>query len=203
MKNNLDYFAHYTDSYFDGKFLILRAYYGGGEKAWAMEARFWALNCIIAKSENCRLDLTSKRKRAEVVQALGLSLQELDEFLTVLTDEAELVDNSDGVYTTAQTQEDLERAMAIRNGQKERRNKQLNNELKTLGNESEKLDNETHQAKQSKAKQINIAKQQAAALVDNSEEDIGEALGASAKLEEIQAVKTRLDNNGLDVDFIA
>jgi len=150
MKNNIAFFTHYTDAYNNGKFLLLRAYYGG-EKGWAMEAKFWALNCLIGHAENARLNLSSKTKRAEVVKALDLSLSELDEFLRVLSSKEEeimLLEVVDNCYWTEQTQEDLARAMGAREEAKRRREGRVGlpsgNESQTSGDESGTSGDEKH-----------------------------------------------------------
>jgi hypothetical protein len=121
MKNNIGHFTHEVNALDHRKFLILRAFYGG-EKGWAMEARFWGLNCLIGDAEGCRLDTAKKGEKARIGRALELSLKEVDEFLTVLEVEAELLHNEGGIIWTDQTQEDLGRAMSVRIESKNRRN---------------------------------------------------------------------------------
>lgn len=113
LKDNIGYFSHETDAPDHRKFLILRAYYGG-ILGWAMEARFWVLNCMIGQADGCHLDLTQKGEKARVARALEMSLDELAAFIIVLRDEAELVQDEDGTLWTDQTQEDLEHARAAR-----------------------------------------------------------------------------------------
>jgi hypothetical protein len=50
LKNNIGFFTHEVEAANHRKFIILRAYYGG-EKGWAMEGRFWALNSLIGKTD--------------------------------------------------------------------------------------------------------------------------------------------------------
>lgn len=160
MKNNISFFTHETDAYSNRKFLILRAYYGG-EKGWAMEARFWALNCIIGRANDSKLNLNQKGERAVVARELEMSTKELAEFIAVLRDEAELIHDDDGILWTQQTQDDLQRAMKTRDSaarrrsekfvnesekfvnENERNTKLLNESIKSL-NELEKLSNENH-----------------------------------------------------------
>ena len=120
MKNNIGFFSHEVDAYDHRKFIILRAYYGG-EKGWAMEARFWVLNSLIGKAEECRLDTNPKGEKAKIARDLGLSLSELSDFIAVLVGEAELLHNDGGVLWTDQTQEDLKRAMSVRKEAQQRR----------------------------------------------------------------------------------
>jgi hypothetical protein len=204
MKNNLEYFTHYTDAPSNGKFILLIASYPDREKGLAMEARFWRLNCLIGSAPDARLDLSVPKSRAEALAATMLTIVELNEFVDLLaSDDIRLIHKDGAVVWTEQTQDDLGRVMASRKDGRERYKKSTSDEkVKTSDEKNESLDEAGYRAEQSKAKQINIAKQQQAALVDNSEEEVIEALGTSAKHEEIQAVKTRLDNNGLDVGFV-
>lgn len=121
MKNNLDYFSHEVRAPDHRKFVTLRAVYGG-EKGWAMEARFWALNCRIADTDGGKIDTNLKGQKPTLARFLELSLAELDEFLRILEYDAELIHNENGVIWTDQVQEDLERAMASRTKASTRRN---------------------------------------------------------------------------------
>lgn len=51
---------------------------------WAAEARFWALNNIIAEAANCKLDLSLKRNQATVADELGLNLSDFQNFISIL-----------------------------------------------------------------------------------------------------------------------
>jgi hypothetical protein len=85
LKNNILYFAHDADAWRHFKFQALRAHYGP-EKGWAMEGRFWALNCMIATADGCRLDIKKAFTRCGIAQNLSLSLEEFDEFIAFLSD---------------------------------------------------------------------------------------------------------------------
>lgn len=160
MKRNIDYFGHEVDAIDNRKFLILRAFYGG-DKGWAMEGKFWALNCLIGKAEDCKLNLSLKGERARIARALDLSLQELDDFINVLRDEAELLEYDDGVIWTEKTQEDLARALGARQDAKNRRTKNVGlpsaNEPQTSSDDSRTSNDKNHQSKamQCKARQYN------------------------------------------------
>lgn len=154
MKNNIGYFTHEVGAPDHRKFLILRAYYGG-TLGWAMEAKFWALNCLIGDADGCRLDTTLKGEKARIARALELSLSELADFIRVLVDEAELLHDDAGVLWTDQTQEDLGRAMAVREKSGKYRNGQKRDasrdESQTSRDESQKSPDEIHGAEQSRA----------------------------------------------------
>jgi len=85
MKNNLTYYQHRTDSYRHPKFVLLRAEYG--DQGWAMFGRVWALFDIIAESESCILDLSTKRNKAQLADLLKLEISELEDFLNLLKSE--------------------------------------------------------------------------------------------------------------------
>jgi len=145
MKNNIGFFSHETGAAAHRKFLILRTYYGEGEKGWAMDGRFWRLNSLIADADNCKIDTTKKGEKARLAHELGLGLKDLEEFLAVLRDDAELIHDDDGTIWTEQTQADLRRAMTRRQGAKARRDfREYDDELKTSRDESEKDGDEKH-----------------------------------------------------------
>jgi hypothetical protein len=150
MKSNISFFTHLTEAPDNRKFLMLRAYYGGA-LGWAMEAKFWALNCLIGEADGCRLDTNRKGEKAKIARTLELSLTELEAFIAVLRDEAELIKDDAGVLWTKQTQEDLERAIQAREGAKDRRSKRKDtpshDESKTSGDESKTSGDEMHGGK--------------------------------------------------------
>lgn len=175
MKNNIGFFTHEVEAPEHRKFLILRSSYEG-DKGWAMEARFWALNCLIGKADDCKLDLNSKGEKARVARFLELSLSELDTFLHILKDEAELIHDDGGVIWTDQTQDDLSRARSARNKAKDRRNRRnkpaSGDECKTSGDESQTSADEMHGGEGKGREGIGVegrrSEEAAAPLVDNS-----------------------------------
>ena len=121
-RNNLMYFSHDADAFDHPKFITLRAHYGG-EKGRAMEQRFWQLNGMIAKSEACRLDTRTPFVKPSLAQKLDLSLGELDEFLTFLSDpkQCDLINNEDGVIWTDRCNQDLSLLNASRESDRKRK----------------------------------------------------------------------------------
>lgn len=113
MKNNIGFFTTEIEALDERRHLILRAYYGG-DKGWAMESRFYGLQCLLGRAEGCRLDLSQKGEKARIARALELSLVDLEEFLNVLKTEAELLQEENGRVWVKEIDEDLERAMAAR-----------------------------------------------------------------------------------------
>jgi hypothetical protein len=106
MKDNLRHFSHDADLYDDPRFHLLRASPWG----WAGEGRYWALCGMIAQAEDCRLDLSKKFTRATIATRLDLGMDELEDFLVYLRDDAELIAFEEGILTRPEIQEDLERA---------------------------------------------------------------------------------------------
>lgn len=118
MKQNIDFFTHDTDAHEHPKHELLIATYG-----YEGYGRFWALNEMIGRAAEARLDLSVKRNRSKVANVLNMTLPELDEFIDFLSsDECELVDKSDDyVLTTERTQHDLGYAMSTREAARKRK----------------------------------------------------------------------------------
>ena len=102
MKLNIDYYPHRSDAHRHPKFKMLRSLFGSTAEGWAAEGRFWALNNLIASSENCRLDLRKKRNKGVFADELGMSISEFDEFIAVLkSEDVELiVEIEENIFTT-------------------------------------------------------------------------------------------------------
>jgi hypothetical protein len=117
VKNNLDYFTHYTAASRNRKFKALRARYG-----YEGQGRFWHLNEIIAESDNCRLDLTDDLAVDSLADDLGMRTPELQDFLAFLEERCKLIQRDEsGAVTTEQVQEDLARVMQTREAAQKRR----------------------------------------------------------------------------------
>lgn len=129
MKNNIEYYCHYANYHNQPNFKLLRLKYG-----WAGEGRFWALNNIIAASDNCIINLNKKYVVASVSSDLGMSIEEFREFISYLIKECELVIDVDGNITTDIVRETYREVMKQRIRNKENREKALlsKNELKLI-----------------------------------------------------------------------
>jgi hypothetical protein len=103
MSKGLKYYSHYSDSHHHWKFKLLRKKFG-----WEGEGKFWALNNLIASSEDCSLDLTDENKKEQIAADLEFEKEEFDEFLKYLSGKCRLVKNGDGRYTSDITKEDLQ-----------------------------------------------------------------------------------------------
>lgn len=95
MKNNLDFYYHYSDSHEHPKFELLRSKYD-----WAGEGKFWALNNFIARSENTVLDLNKLYNKGAIAAKLKFTIDEFEEFLQFLSKECNLIIYKDGLVTT-------------------------------------------------------------------------------------------------------
>jgi len=81
---------------------------------WSAEGRFWALNNMIAQSDECILNLNRKNLKATVMSDLGLKEDEFIEFISVLKNDCELVIDLDGRITTETVRENLKEVMKER-----------------------------------------------------------------------------------------
>ena len=120
MKNNLNYYQHYSDSHNHPKFKMLRAKYG-----WEGEGKFWALNNMIAKSENCQLDLSKNYNKATIAIDLGFTLEEFEEFMDYLSNpkECNLLKKNRNIYTADLLQENFENVSFEREKARDRKRK--------------------------------------------------------------------------------
>ena len=69
---------------------------------------------MIAASDGCTIDLNRKSLKASVMLDLGLSVDEFDEFIKILSDECELILNLDGIITTEIVRDNLREVMKER-----------------------------------------------------------------------------------------
>jgi hypothetical protein len=115
MKNNIEFYPHYTNSHEHWKFELLRAKYD-----WAGEGKFWALNNMIGLSDNTVLDLSNPGKKATIANKLKFTNEEFDEYLTYLADKCELIIYRDGEVTTDVVLNCLQKVSAKRDKARER-----------------------------------------------------------------------------------
>ncbi len=162
MKSNLEYYNHRKDSHRHPKFKLLRALHGGGEKGWAAEGRFWALNNIISDSENCELDLTKNRNKAVVAEELNISLDELNCFIqTLLSDDIELLIQVDpGIFTTKKVKEAFGKVSDEREKARVRKDKG-----KKSGSSDEQLKSSGEPDKRVKERKVNESREEKNNLV--------------------------------------
>lgn len=109
MKKNLEYYQHHVTSHNHPKFKMLRLKYG-----WEGEGKFWALNNMIAASENCKLNLNKGYNKAMVSFDLGFKPDEFEEYLQYLTKDCKLIRYKKGIISTDNTQENYKTVHADR-----------------------------------------------------------------------------------------
>lgn len=147
MKNNIEYYQHFVNSHTHGKFKTLRVKYG-----WEGEGKFWALNNMIADSENCKLDLSKTYLKSSIAIDLNFTIDQFDEFISYLYNECKLINIRKGILTTGITQENLERVMADR----QRARKRVSGEKEKSS--GEKLSYSAEQNKKEKKIKLNKIK---------------------------------------------
>ena len=131
MKNYLVYYQHYVSAHRHWKFKMLRSGYG-----WAGEGKFWALNNLIAASDNAILDLSKKPVLASAADELDFTLDEFIDFIGYLSAECELITFVDNKVTTDICRDNLHEVMKTREKAQMRRNRDLE---KKFENEQEKF----------------------------------------------------------------
>lgn len=116
MKKNINYYQHFTDSHNHWKFKLLRSKLG-----WSGEGRFWALNNMIASSDDCVLHLDRKNLKATVMSDLGLNEEEFKTFIDVLVNDCELLILVNESITTEIVRENLKTVMKQRDNMRTKR----------------------------------------------------------------------------------
>lgn len=101
-KNNLKYYSHKVNSHNHWKFKLLRKKYG-----WCGEGKFWALNNMIAESDDCMLDLSDQEKQEQIGADLDYEIDDFIEFLKYLVEKVKLLGVKDGLFYSDNTQLDL------------------------------------------------------------------------------------------------
>lgn len=147
MKNNIEYYRHDVNSHRNSKFKMLRLKYG-----WEGEGKFWALNNLIAQSENCWLDLNKKFEKASVAEELNFTIEEFDSYISFLEKDCELIDVENNRITTEDVQYVLEKVSKKRmvNQSAYRRKKE---DSQNSENEIQQSENIQSKVKESKVKE--------------------------------------------------
>lgn len=120
MKENLEFYQHFTDADRHPKFKMLRVKYG-----WEGEGKFWALNNRIATAKNGWLNLSKKFIKAAIASDLDFNIDQFDEYISYLNSECELIildENSESISTET-VQENLEKVMKERGAARDRKNR--------------------------------------------------------------------------------
>lgn len=156
MKNNIEYYQHFVNSHLHPKFKMLRVKYG-----WEGEGKFWALNNIIANSDECTLDISRKFLVADILELFGMTQKEFLDFVNYLAYECELINLSDEKITTEITTEILTVTMSKRmknrksyEERKEKSNSTSENEFSSTENQIQTSENIQRKGKESKGNEI-------------------------------------------------
>ncbi len=120
MKENLEFYQHFTNADRHPKFNMLRVKYG-----WEGEGKFWALNNRIGLAKQGWLNISKKYNKATLATDLDFNMKELDEFINYLEVECELVFwDEEKIYISTETiQENLKKVMKDREGSRNRKNR--------------------------------------------------------------------------------
>jgi hypothetical protein len=86
MNKGLQYVQHEVGSHRHWKFKILRRKLG-----WKGEGQFWALNNMIAESDDCQLDVSDEDKRQELAAEIDMEIDEFDQFVDYLVKSCKLI----------------------------------------------------------------------------------------------------------------
>lgn len=185
MKDDLPWFKHYNIARNHPKMKALRGKFGP-----AGYGRFWMLNEIISDAPEARLDLSRKINILSTAEELGLELAAFEEFLAFLSDpEIDLVNYTDGILTTDQTQEDY----SVVEGSRGRKRGMGKTSAENKQNAAEKTENaaeKINRAEQSRAEEnrIHTSKQAVKSNPARSEP----ADDSACLPDEIKAIKAKI-----------
>jgi hypothetical protein len=148
MKNNIEFYPHYTTSDQHAKFKMLRVEFG-----WSGEGKFWALNNRIAQTDGCCLDISKKYNKASIASDLNFSITEFDNFITFLKDDCELIfECSNGIITTDIVQDTYVKVMSERGRARQKHKKTSTEKSKTSTEKNEISENLQEKSKTSTEK---------------------------------------------------
>ncbi len=88
---------------------MLRVKYG-----WEGEGKFWALNNMIADSDQCQLDLSRKFIVADILDLFQMQHDEFTNFINFLVEDCELINRVGDIITTETVQENYSKVMSKR-----------------------------------------------------------------------------------------
>jgi hypothetical protein len=117
MKDNLPYFSHDNNSRRHPKMKALIAEFG-----YEGYGKFWALSERVAESSGAYIDISKKVYKLDLAQELGFSGDELDKFLTFLSDpEINLINIQSNIVTIDRITELFEKTMENREDERDRK----------------------------------------------------------------------------------
>lgn len=162
MKENLEFYQHFTDADQHPKFKMLRVKYG-----WEGEGKFWALNNRIGLAKGAWLDLSKKFNKASIATDLDFNIEQFDEFISYLEDDCELIfwDEKNECISTDTLQENYKKVMGERAASRDRKRKQKSDKIdgspgnqKSSPEPSKSSPDQNNKPKQTKTKQIKTNK---------------------------------------------
>ena len=208
MKENIEYYRHFSGADQHPKFEMLRAKYG-----WSGDGKFWALNNRIALASNCVLDLSKKYVKASIANALDFTLAEFDQFVIYLLEECDLIIETELGITTNEVQENY-----VKVSEKRMRNKAgyvKNTILKTAesstklagtgiqptGMQIQPSENIQSKVKETKVNKSKVNKRDDVVIILNDlNERLGLKKGFSANSEKTQSLILARLRDGFSVD---
>ena len=208
MKENIEYYRHFSGADQHPKFEMLRAKYG-----WAGDGKFWALNNRIALASNCVLDLRKKYVKASIANALDFTLDEFDEFVIYLLEECDLIIETGLGITTNEVQENYVKVSEKRMKNKagyvkkpilktaESSTKLAETEIQPTGTQIQPSENIQTKVKETKVKESKVNKKDDVIIILNDLNDrLGLKKGFSANSEKTQILILARLRDGFSVD---
>jgi hypothetical protein len=123
MKDTLPYFSHDNNARHHPKMKALIAEYG--REGYG---NFWILNEIIAETSGAFIDISRKINKLNLANELGLDSNELDKFLSFLSDpEIDLINIKDKKITTDRVSELFKQTMENRETERDKKKKKKEN----------------------------------------------------------------------------
>lgn len=132
---------------------------------WAGEGKFWALNNMIAESENCMMNIEDLRQVEVIATDLDLTAEEFLKFIQFLVDKIRLVMVENGFITTQMVQEVLNGVSKKRGYQRnwyksnsniERGNQSIETTVSNIESELSNIENEQSKVKEKKVKESKV-----------------------------------------------
>ena len=208
MKENIEYYRHFSGADQHPKFEMLRAKYG-----WAGDGKFWALNNRIALASNCVLDLSKKYVKASIANALDFTLDEFDEFVIYLLEECDLIIETESGITTTEVQENYVKVSEKRMKNKagyvkkpilktaESSTKLAETEIQPTGTQIQPSENIQTKVKETKVNESKVNKRDDVVIILNDlNERLGLKKGFSANSEKTQSLILARLKDGFSVD---
>lgn len=109
---------------------------------WGGEGKFWALNNIIANSNECKLDISRKFIVADILELFQMNREDFEEFVNYLVEDCELLERDGDIITTEIVQENYGTIKKSRLKNKENYTKRVEKDVSTVKNEIQPIETE-------------------------------------------------------------